>query len=1302
MKIYLFPFILNTSTGGSGLTYLWDFGDGGTSNAQSPTHNYTTLNTFTVQLIVTAGNGCADTITKNVVVNTFIADFSYLINCVDNNTIFTLQDLSNTNANSWLWNFSDGTSSSIQNPIDSFNTSNTSPYAITLTSSDSNGCTSTVTKMYYPPDANYTPDTFSCASPLTVNFINLSTGIGTLTYLWDFDDGDSSFLQNPSHTFYSPYPVYYHSFYVTHTVTNNYGCTDEITKQVIISKPKADLYGIPTSGCIPLLVNFHDTSSSMDQIVSWEWDFGDGNTSTFQNPSNTYTNLGEYTVSLIITTLNGCKDTIVKTNYIKTGIKPDFIDFTISPIDVCHDSLFSQDTLCYNGLYLFSGSSGFNNPLLQVNYWYWSLGYFPYNDSTYSDSSFFQNASFSTGHISPGLDTVLLVSGLNGCYDSIYKRIWNQFPIAGICVVKEDSSAGFCSDWGACSTPVTLGFHDCSIGNDTLLLYQMEDLQTNQITNLNPNDTTFITFNKAGLYQFNIEVGNDTVKNGGCYDCNKNYILTIDSVEQKFSVIQDTSVCNKCTFIYTDSSFSTYGTIRQWYWYFGDGSTSTLKNPTHCYQNSGTYIIQEILFVEVYYWCGKTKPDTLLCIYNAYDTINVNISIKTKFTLNDTIICQGETVFFTDTSFSVSPIISWAWNFGDSTAIDTNQNPTHIYEHSGYYSVTLVIMNADSCVDSLKKINYINVLPFKADFYATDTVNCPGIPFNFTNQSIGSNLTYLWDFGDGQTSTLQNPSHFYNTSGNFTVSLIITNSLLCDDTLTLINYIEVYASPSALFGADTLWANCPPLPVLFLDSSSSDVVQWEWDFGDGYTSEIQNSSHLYNMSGNYDVQLIVTNSNSCSDTLIKNSYININGPSGTFTIKPYIPCVPSTVTFIAQTTNTTQYFWDFGNGIVNFFTSNNGDSVTYTYSTSGVYNPFVILKDSMGCALTISGAPISMDRLNANFDFGDSIRCDLSNIFFFNSTLFYFPASFHWSFGDGDNSILSTPSHYYDSSGIYNITLSATSSLGCFSDTTKTIIIHKAPDLILLPNDTMGCIPFSLTFSGINTDTSVFLDSWLWDFDDGTTSSNYTENHTYINTGNYHVNLIILYGDSACSKDTVINVKTFKWPTANFVYDPAYPYLPSPIVFFQDQSINANLWHWSFGNGDTSIIKNPSYTYQQSGEYTITLIVSNQAGCSDTAWKKIYISPNEFIKVPEAFSPNGDGQNDEFYLFYAGNFVSLEFRIFNRWGEMVFETTDKKQGWDGTYKGKLQEEGGYSYYVTAKTASSEPPIFIKGTLTLIR
>ncbi|NTW32519.1 MAG: PKD domain-containing protein, partial [Bacteroidetes bacterium] len=640
----------NTSTG-SGLTYLWDFGDGGASTIKNPIHIYNSLNTFTVRLIVTGSNGCKDTSTQNIVVNSFLTDFSYTVNCNDSVTNFNFQDLSGSSANSWFWDFGDGETSIIKNPSHSYSTLNAGPYSIKLISSNPYGCADSITKVYYPLNANFTPaDTFSCISPLTVNFINLSEG--TLNYLWNFGDGTTSTLQQPSHTFFIQDSVYNPTFLVKLTLTNIYGCQAEQTKLVKIGKPEADFSSSLVSGCIPLLIQFNNNSHSMDSIVFWSWDFGDGNTSDSQAPSHTYMATGEFTVSLKLTTFQGCKDTIVKTNYIKPAAKPDYIDFTISPVEVCHDTLISADTLCL-GTYLFSGISGFNDPAKHISYWYWSLGYYPYSDSIFSDSAYQQNAIFYTGYIPEGLDTVLFVAGANGCNDTLYKRIWNQYPKTGLCHVKKDSSAGSCSDQVACSPPVTLGFYDCSSGNDTVTLFQMEDLQTNQVTNLDPEDTTFITFSKAGRYKINLEFKDNNVRNGNCFDnCNKSYTLTIDSVRHKFSIAPDTLTCNGGTYIFTDSTSSSYGTITERLWNFGDNSTSAMQNPVHTYQNSGTYYIHKKISVEMYYRCGITK-DTLKCVYDSYDTLDVEIKIKTNFTISDATTCEGESISFTDNSFSI-------------------------------------------------------------------------------------------------------------------------------------------------------------------------------------------------------------------------------------------------------------------------------------------------------------------------------------------------------------------------------------------------------------------------------------------------------------------------------------------------------------------------------------------------------------------------------------------------------------------------------------------------------------------------
>ncbi|MFH0867133.1 MAG: PKD domain-containing protein [Bacteroidota bacterium] len=1347
---------------GTGLSYLWDFGDGATSTVADPAHIFNSADTFNISLIITDNIGCSDTSIQDLIVQNHQADFNYSVSCLnDSSYIIYFTDMSSPSPYSWLWDFGDGDSTDTNNnPSHLYNS--TQSYTITLISAIGNGCIDTAIKVYAPPHADFLVDSFSCSSPFQVNFTDISTGTGPLSYFWFFDDNNNtSTAQNPTYIYSVSEEVEFKYYHVLLVVTNPFGCVDTARVRISIIKPYAKFEAVPFEGCIPLDVQFTDESISRDTIISWFWDFGDGYTSVLQNPSYIYPDTGRYTVTLIINTVNGCTDTLISTDYIKAGIKPDFIDFTIDTAIGCHQSVFSVDTLCFHHLYQFLDLSGFYDTTIHVNNWGWSFAYYPSCNMMCPDTSTEQNPFFDTGHIPLGADTILLIAGFNGCNDTIYKRIWNEPPVSYICFLQADSTPWpaccVCPVLASCSSPFTLGLYNCSILYDSVIAFQVTDLQTGQITSLDFYDTTFITFNKAGHYQFYIETKNDTSKLGGCGDCNPHFMLTVDSVLYGFSTFPDTA-CKGMAFAFKDTTVSFYGELRQWYWDFGDGdtlridtvsyaiyydtleyiphaddtifpvqiegsdtillqdfnhdgnhegrTTGTYRNPVHTYEHSGTYIVKSIVTVDVLYWCcGSAKWDTLKCFYFSYDTVHVinEKGIEADFIAAPTYTCPGDTVFFTDSTISNFPIVHWIWDFGDSSSFDTIKNPLHIFTTPGIYTIALIVENPYGCMDTIIKNQYIHVMPV-VDFYAVNVETCVGDSIYFINNSQGNGLSYLWDFGDGFTDTLINPIHIYDSAGVFNIILMITDSMGCSNIKTLNNYIIINNKPISAFGANSIWANCPPLPVVFLDSSSSDVTQWQWDFGDGYTSVQQNAGHLYTTSGNFDVQLIVTNIKGCSDTLIKNEYIHIGGPSGTFSFEPDSSCIPGTVIFIANDTNTDYFFWDFGDGYVNFLTTaDNGDSTVHTYNTPGIYLPGIILTDSGGCDFTVPSAQyVYIDNVFADFYFGDTILCDTGDVFFNNLTSFFFPVSYLWLFGDGGSSTLTSPLHYFDSSGTYLITLSAVSTLGCSSSVTKTITIYKAPEIIFSPHDTSGCIPLNLTFTGSNTDTLVFINSWLWNFGDGTFSPDYTINHTYNNQGNYLVNLTVAYGDSICILDTIIHIDAYNWTVADFIYNPTNPSLVNPIVVFQDQSTNVVSWYWNFGDGNVSTVQNPVNIYQQSGSYIITLITSNDAGCPDTTNKTIYVSPKDLIKFPDAFTPNGDGSNDEFLPFYSGSFDWIEFRIFNRWGEMVFETTDITQGWDGTFKGEPQQEATFSYYILAKPTNSENTCLIKGTVTLVR
>ncbi|MCH8330978.1 MAG: gliding motility-associated C-terminal domain-containing protein [Bacteroidetes bacterium] len=160
--------------------------------------------------------------------------------------------------------------------------------------------------------------------------------------------------------------------------------------------------------------------------------------------------------------------------------------------------------------------------------------------------------------------------------------------------------------------------------------------------------------------------------------------------------------------------------------------------------------------------------------------------------------------------------------------------------------------------------------------------------------------------------------------------------------------------------------------------------------------------------------------------------------------------------------------------------------------------------------------------------------------------------------------------------------------------------------------------------------------------------------------------------------------------------------MKDPLVYFKDISLLPDHWHWDFGTGDSSFLQHPSYAFEEPGIHRILLTIENEAGCPDTISKRIFVYPESFIKLPTAFTPNNDGENDELKMFFAGILELEILRIYNRWGELVFETNNLEDTWDGTFRGKPQDTGTYVYYLVGRPADSDEKIFQKGNITLIR
>jgi gliding motility-associated-like protein len=314
--------------------------------------------------------------------------------------------------------------------------------------------------------------------------------------------------------------------------------------------------------------------------------------------------------------------------------------------------------------------------------------------------------------------------------------------------------------------------------------------------------------------------------------------------------------------------------------------------------------------------------------------------------------------------------------------------------------------------------------------------------------------------------------------------------------------------------------------------------------------------------------------------------------------------------------------------------------------------------------------------------------------------------SWRWDYRDGNIGSVANPSHVYKKPNTYDVKLTVQDNNNCKASKIRTIKYFPVPGLIIVNPDTgRGCQPLTLRFNNLSTpiDETYTFD---WDLGDGTKSNKLSPVHTYKDIGIYSVKLN-LTSPIGCKTSASFNnlIEVRGSPTAVFSFTPDRLSNFQNTATFSDQSLNAVKWSWQFGKGEgSSAARNPIYTFRDTGVHQIRLIVAHPSGCLDTMLQTIDIEPITTYFLPNAFTPNFDGINDEFKG--TGNYFGMnDFKmgIWNRWGEKVFETSDPKQGWNGQINnsGTMATEGVYVYYATFVGPRNKLFTF-KGTVTLLQ
>jgi gliding motility-associated-like protein len=300
--------------------------------------------------------------------------------------------------------------------------------------------------------------------------------------------------------------------------------------------------------------------------------------------------------------------------------------------------------------------------------------------------------------------------------------------------------------------------------------------------------------------------------------------------------------------------------------------------------------------------------------------------------------------------------------------------------------------------------------------------------------------------------------------------------------------------------------------------------------------------------------------------------------------------------------------------------------------------------------------------------------------------------TYHWDFGlsslTNDTSNIASPGYVYNTPGVYQVTLLVVDSVGCKDTAQQNVTVYYLPQVNFSGGPLSGCAPLCVDFTDQSTVQNSSPAHWLWNFGDGSTDTIQDPQYCYPNLGVYTVTLTVTSAQGCSYTDSLTNyVHVIPGPQAAFTYAPTTISISAPTVYFTDQSTAGPAeWYWDFGSGgNSSTAQNPTFVYPDTGSYTIMLVVSAPGGaCPDTAYETIFVSPELLIWIPNAFTPNDNGNNDHFSPVFSdpSYVVSYQMRIFDRWGNMLFESTDPYRGWDGRFKGTVVPLDTYVYTVS--------------------